>query len=922
MSESIFMWSALLLAGLALVLGGASLWWRWRTGAAPVLVVDADAPEPVAADEGDATAALYTAARAGHVARALQLLDAGADAHALPPPRARDQRSLLALAAVLADLELLRALIARGVYPNQRHAEMSALLAATRDSWHGRPDAVTMLIANGADPQLADSDGNTPLHHAARSSDPAVAALLCDAGAALDARNHEGVTPLGMACASGNWRLAKFLIARGAKPESVAAVPALLSAAATGADDPAGIHLLLGHKAKVNSCDARGRSALHEAARHGHVDILHALLAAGAKVDVRDADGISPLLDAVRGGHLAALDALIAAGADRHALDVHGRSALALACRSDGASAPLVQRLLDAGVNADMADTDGRRAVDHAVEAGHWALVTLLEPDYPLPASVSDDGADGQPPLDLLRAALRGGETDGLDALVRLLDSAQLGQLLLEPGLAEHPEQAAWLLAQGADPNQRDAAGNTPLQCLIERLPHSLATLQVLLHHHATATTAADFARLLEVCVQGDHGARALEQCALDWLARTPAAAATIPGRDPPLTLAVRLGWDRLIEHLARTGADLNAHDHRGLAALHLAAALGRPAAVRLLLRFGAALNGRTRDGQTALGIALISARAGLAEWLDWRGWPLPERALEAADIPAAAMSGDTDAVLRLLALGLPLEASDDKGCTALLRAAGGGHLELVQRLIERGANIHHAALSGATPLSAAISMNHTDIIAALLAAGADPKQGLPGGISVLMLAAARGLPEPCRQLLAAGADVHAHDPRGYNALHCAAQYAFSTRQPQHLRALMETLLQAGAAVNATTSSGYTPLLLLLGVHAEAGGAGDEGAIALALEPLLAAGARVDVQDAHGAGPLHLAALHGLAHVARRLLAAGVDPELRDAHGHTPREIATLCGFVEIAAELAPPRAHLTRMQSTVPMARFLHEGG
>jgi len=243
MFESIFLWTAVL-AGLALFLGGAFLWRARRTGVAPLPDVDDAAPESTVSADDDPTAALYAAARAGHAAQALQLLDAGADPHALPPPDARDQRSLLALAAVLPDIDLLRALIARGVNPNQNHVGMTALLAATRDSWHGRPDAVTVLIANGADPGLPDSDGNTPLHHAARSSDPAVAALLCDAGAALDARNHEGVTPLGMACASGNWHLAKFLITRGAKPDSTAAAPALLSAAATRSDDPAGIHLL------------------------------------------------------------------------------------------------------------------------------------------------------------------------------------------------------------------------------------------------------------------------------------------------------------------------------------------------------------------------------------------------------------------------------------------------------------------------------------------------------------------------------------------------------------------------------------------------------------------------------------------------------------------------------------------------------
>ena len=134
---------------------------------------------------------------------------------------------------MLPDLRLLRALIGHGIDLNHAHAGMTPLLAATRDSWHGRPDAVTTLLANGADPRAADGEGNTPLHHAARSSDPGVAALLRDAAAETDAINAEGITPLGVACMAGNWRLAKFLLERGAKPEPQGGQPVLLAAAAT-----------------------------------------------------------------------------------------------------------------------------------------------------------------------------------------------------------------------------------------------------------------------------------------------------------------------------------------------------------------------------------------------------------------------------------------------------------------------------------------------------------------------------------------------------------------------------------------------------------------------------------------------------------------------------------------------------------------
>jgi ankyrin repeat protein len=277
---------------------------------------DPDADAGVLADGEDAEAALYAAARSGRVDRALALLEAGADAHALPPAGDRDQRSLPVLAAVLPDLRLLRALIGRGLDLNQTHAGMTPLLAATRDSWHGRPEAVMTLLANGADPRACDQEGNTPLHHAARSSDPGVAALLRDAAAELEVRNHEGLTPLGIACGSGNWRLARFLLERGANAQADGATPALLAAASVDEDDAAGVLLLLKHKARVDARDALGRSALHGAAACGHEDIIAALLAAHADPQARDAAGRTPLLEAARGGSLAAVEALAAAGAD------------------------------------------------------------------------------------------------------------------------------------------------------------------------------------------------------------------------------------------------------------------------------------------------------------------------------------------------------------------------------------------------------------------------------------------------------------------------------------------------------------------------------------------------------------------------------------------------------------------------------
>jgi ankyrin repeat protein len=879
--------------------------------------------EAPAITDGNLVAGLYAAARGGRVDRALALLDAGADPKALPPVGDRDQRSLPVLAAVLPDLRLLRALIGAGVDVNAAHAGMTPLLAATRDSWHGRPEAVMTLLANGADPRASDGDGNTPLHHAARSSDPGVAALLRDAAAELDVLNAEGVTPLGMACAAGNWRLARFLLERGAKPEPAGATPALLAAAGSDEDDAAGVQLLLKHKAKVDARDAQGRSALHEAALAGNGEALDALLAAGADAQAHDAAGRTPLLDAARGAHLALVETLVSAGARLDVIDAQGRNALALAALAEAPSLALVQRLLELGVDPNAPDHDGKRAADRAAEAGRWTLVAALDPGYPLPTRVSEDLPQTPPPdrspLSLLRDGLRAPPYTGLDTLVRLLSPQELGGLLVD---ADEPlasaERVHWLLSHGADADTRlrpqvgAQLADNAMFTLLARGPAGLPGVHALLEHAVSPAGRGGLACFLAACAAGDQAARGYEHCALALVERGADPFGHSPLGDPPLALAVRLGWSRLALRLIGIGVDLDARDSHGVSALHLAAALGRDAMLTLLVAHGASPQTRAADGQTPLGVALSAGRRDLADWLDWRGWPLPGRALQASDVPAAAIVGDADAVRRLLDLGFAVDTIDAQGCTALLRAAGGGHRATVDLLLARGASPQRAAHTGATPLSAAVSMRHGEIVDRLLDAGAGLEQRLPGDVTVLMLAAALGLPDLCARLLVAGANIQAQDAQGLTPLHCACLFGFTARERPRLMALLDTLLLAGADAD-TAAGNVTPLLLLLGARAEPGTACDEEVVLTGVERLLDEDVALDAQDSRGFGPLHLAALHGLLRTTQRLLRAGCDPDLRDTLNRTPREIAVMRGFIDVAGEFLPPAAG-------VSMARFLRE--
>ena len=886
----------------------------------PTLATEPRAQAEIAAKPVPDPASLYAAARAGKVDHALALLADGADANAAPPAQDRDQRSLAQLAAVLPDLRLLRALIERGVALDAVSGQLTPLLAATRDSWHGRPEAVMTLLANGADPRARDGDGRTPLHHAARSTDPGVAALLLDAAADINAVDHAGHAPLSVACHTGNWRLAKFLIERGAAIHPSGGQPVLLAAANPEEDDPAGVALLLRHRANVDGRDNVGRTALQLAAEAGHIAIVQTLIDAGADIGQADGDGLNAWLLAARGGHGEVMAGLLDAGADVQASDGQGRNALMLMLASGKATPTLVDWLHTRGIATERCDANDATALDIAVAQSRWDLVAAIDPDYPLPG-VLGDGPEptlqALPPQQLADA-LAAGDAEAARRVLPLLAPGELDRALLAAA-TDHPEHVALLIRLGATAAARNIEGDTAMFVLFDRIEGeaSRKALRSLLASGASPAGRGGLARLLAAAHAARLRAGVVEPLALSLIERGADSFTAEADGYTPLLLAIRLGWPRLITELLARGSNPNQADGRGLGPLHLAAGQGNLALIKQLLKFGAQPAQRAGDGQTAMGVALASGQREAADWLDWRGWPHPGRALHSSDLPNAAASGEQGAVQRLLTLGFAVDSRDAQGCSALLRAAGGGHLALVEHLLAAGAAPDLVAESGASALSAAISRGHHAVVDRLLAAGALVDARLPGGATMLMLAAALGSPEIVARLLVADADIAASDEEGLQALHCAALFAFASDDQPRVLALFDGLLLAGADPDAATRLGVTPLLLLLGARAEPDAlARNEGLLLAVCERLLDVGAALQVRDQRGFGPLHLAALHGLGDMVRFLLRAGADPNQRDQLNRSPREIAQMRGYLDIAAEFPTASAN----PGGLSMARLLRD--
>jgi len=92
---------------------------------------------------------------------------------------------------------------------------LSPLVLAARS---GDTAAIKLLVARGADPNLADTAANgwTPMEHAIHKHQVAAVTALLDAGANVNATSRNGTTALMMAAGYGYTDVVELLLARGA----------------------------------------------------------------------------------------------------------------------------------------------------------------------------------------------------------------------------------------------------------------------------------------------------------------------------------------------------------------------------------------------------------------------------------------------------------------------------------------------------------------------------------------------------------------------------------------------------------------------------------------------------------------------------------------------------------------------------------
>jgi len=363
---------------------------------------------------------------------------------------------------------------------------------------NGNADILAQVFAAGADRQRADRalpDGQTVLMLAARTGNEQSVRLLLERGAQVDAREtRTGTTALMWAVIEDRPDVVRALIKAGASVD-------LRSSPAGYPHSPMKVTdtiLEEGVSYAGQTVLAKGSwTPLMYAARQGSLAAARVLAEARADLNASDPDGTTPLMFAVINGHYDLAGFLVDAGADANLPDRAGMTPLYAAVDMRNMPPPFGRPNPTPIVVAATLDAM-RMLLAHGANPNAGLKTPILKRGYN-----AGDRQLGEGATPVMRAA-KSADLAAMQVLVEHGADARLAQkngttaLMLAAGIrartdeggARTPETAraveavGFLLAQGADINGVNAAGETAAHAAIRNVP----VLQLLASRGASLT--------------------------------------------------------------------------------------------------------------------------------------------------------------------------------------------------------------------------------------------------------------------------------------------------------------------------------------------------------------------------------------------------------------------------------------------------
>jgi ankyrin repeat protein len=255
----------------------------------------------------------------------------------------------------------------------------------------GNTAEVTKLIEAGANINLKDNTGATPLFRASSNGHLDTIKVLISWGADIDIQDNDGLTPIWTAIENGRIDVVKYLILARADidiPDNYGVTP-LLVASENGFSDIV-LELLKYERnmniqremndgnieTDINHQNNKGETALFLASEAGHIDIIRMLIMADADVNIASKSGLTPLFIASWHGNLDIVKDLLIAGADVNSKGNSNETPISTATYTGNID--IVRMLIEAGADVNIADVNGVTPLFLASQEGHTEVVGVL----------------------------------------------------------------------------------------------------------------------------------------------------------------------------------------------------------------------------------------------------------------------------------------------------------------------------------------------------------------------------------------------------------------------------------------------------------------------------------------------------------------------------------------------------------------
>lgn len=748
-------------------------------------------------------------------------------------------------------------------------------------------ELVTYFIFKGADPELKNHEGDTPLHVAIKNNSLRAAKALSFVSSTLFSRDSEGITALDRGLLTDDAYYDIFITTKSGELRDVEGQTIVhyfvrtknlkgiqqcinkgipisvlddngktpLDVAFENLDDEESVEiaaeLIMGGADEVatdfsyfqdamlarnvNSRFDDGQTPLHLAAIYGHNAIAKYLLENNADTTVQDSSGATPLHEAVRYGNVEIAKSLLNSGANVNARDNLGKTPVMLILPKDK-TAEIYKLLIAHRADLTQKDMFGDTVLHTAsmLNVGENTFRILIDAG----ADIDARNKEGVTPLAI---AVQKNDLE----TVRLLTAAGAdihtqdtnGNSPLSIALAGSPEMLEAVVNE-KNADFTDSNGNTPLHlALICDAPLSKIQYMIsLMKDVNTRNKDGNSALFLSILKNRQKVGELL-------LAKNADIFSTNTNNNSPLRLALKYGGT--VQDWLITSKTIKQQDGTGNTVLHYAAEWQYKEAISGLVMKGADISAKNANGETPLF--------------------------------SAVKTNNPEIIQTVVDCGADIKARDNLGSTAMHTAVRWDAPASIDKLLALGINVNAQNTAGKSPLAEAVVAGKFEIAKKLLASGADPNTSDSNGVTVLMDAIRGCSKDSVQLLLGYGANPNVQEVNGRNAYHEAAFMGE--------KEIIKLIRKAGGNPLSRDKQGTTPFSIVL-----------KKDISIIREVL---GNNYTITDSDGNTPVHIVVkAKASTQLLQVLIEEGYPVDTRNADGYTALNYAIENNDVKTAVVL------------------------